>query len=121
MKSNSIRESEFSTIIQTSNLTTYKPPKFPLNRTYRTRKDTKIKCYKLVAAPTLTYGSGNWDLSRSERREAETAEMFFVRRVPVYTPTKHILNKTKRSALQIYCSEERIKYYTIKTNGIVTS
>jgi hypothetical protein len=56
-----------------------------------------------MAAPTLMYGSGNWDPSRYERRETETAEMPFVKRVPVYRThtqydkTQFITNKFFRT------------------------
>jgi hypothetical protein len=34
----------------------------------KTRQDTQIKFYKVLASPLLMYGSRNWALKRSERR-----------------------------------------------------
>jgi hypothetical protein len=43
----------------------------------KTRKDTYIEYYKVIAAPTVMYRSENWVLNRSERKKIEAAEMCF--------------------------------------------
>ena len=39
-----------------------------------------------MAVPVLMYGSENWSLNRSEKREIEAAEMRFLRSMAGYTP-----------------------------------
>jgi hypothetical protein len=45
----------------------------------KTRKDTQLKFYKVMAVPVLLYGCENWTLNRVDRRNIETAEMKFLR------------------------------------------
>jgi hypothetical protein len=46
---------------------------------------TQIKFYKVMAVPVLMYGSENWSLNRSDKREIEAAEMIFLRPMAEYT------------------------------------
>jgi hypothetical protein len=54
-----------------------------IKRTLRnkTRKDTMLKYYKVMAVPMLMYGSENWTMNRADRRRIEAAEMKFLRYV----------------------------------------
>jgi hypothetical protein len=54
-----------------------------IKRTLRnkTRKDTMLKVYKVMAVPMLMYGSENWSKSGADRRTVEAAEMKFLRYV----------------------------------------
>ena len=81
-----------------------------IHRTLRnkTRKDTMIRFYKVLAVPLLTYGSENWVLNRTAKRRIETAEMRFLRRIPGYTLRDHIPNHKIREELDIYKLEEKI-------------
>ena len=45
----------------------------------KTQLSTQIKLYKEMAVPVLMYGSENWILNRSDKREIEAAEMRFLR------------------------------------------
>ena len=38
---------------------------------------TQIKFYKVMEVPVLMYGSENWALNRSDKREIEAAEVRF--------------------------------------------
>jgi hypothetical protein len=75
------------------------------------KKTKKIRFYKITAAPVLMCGSENWALSRSERREIETAQMSFLRRVSGYVLTDLLRSMIIRNALQVYALEGTIKEY----------
>ena len=74
----------------------------------RTRQDTMMRFYKVLAVPLLTYGSENWALNRSGRRRIETAETRFLRRVSGHTLRDHIRNTTIREELHIYDLNDKI-------------
>jgi hypothetical protein len=76
--------------------------------TNKTRKDTQLKFYKVMAVPVL-YGCENWALNRVDRRKIETAEMKFLRRVAVYTLRDEVRNTAIREELQIFNVGERIQ------------
>jgi hypothetical protein len=46
---------------------------------HKTRKDTLLKFYKVMAVPVLLYGYENWALNRVDRRKTETGEMKLLR------------------------------------------
>ena len=50
-----------------------------------TRLSTQIKFYKVMAVHVLMYGSENWSLCRSDKREIKAAEMRFLRPIAGYT------------------------------------
>lgn len=81
-----------------------------IQRTLRnkTRKDTIIKFYKVLAVPLLLYGSENWVLNRSVKRKIETSEMQFLRRISGYTLQDHIYNMQIREELNVYKLEDKI-------------
>jgi hypothetical protein len=43
--------------------------------TNKTRKDTRIKFYKVMAVPSLLCGCETWKLKRSDKRKIERAEI----------------------------------------------
>jgi len=45
----------------------------------KTRTDTQIKFYKVVARPTLLYGSEAWVTTKRDMTRLEAAEMRFLR------------------------------------------
>jgi hypothetical protein len=59
----------------------------------------------------LKYGREKWALNRSERRNIETAETRFIRRIHVHACADHVRSTTICNALQIYAPEERIHGY----------
>jgi hypothetical protein len=56
-------------------------------------KYTRIKIYKILARPTLAYGSGSWTIRSNDRKRLISAEMQFVRRTLGYTPFDHKRNE----------------------------
>ena len=51
----------------------------------KTQLSTQIKFYKVMAVLVLMYGSENWSLNRSEKKEIEAAKMRFLRPMAGYT------------------------------------
>jgi hypothetical protein len=74
----------------------------------KTRKDTQLKFYKVMAVSVL-YGCKNWALNREDRRKTETAEIKFLRRVAGYTFRDEVINTIIREELQIFNIGERIQ------------
>jgi hypothetical protein len=70
--------------------------------TNKTRKDTQLKFYKLMAVPTLLHECNTWVLNRSDKRKIEKVEMRFLRHDTGYTRRDEISNLTIRSELQIF-------------------
>ncbi|PSN38586.1 hypothetical protein C0J52_26011 [Blattella germanica] len=83
------------------------PSATPRTLRNKTRKDTMMRFYMVLAVPLLTYGSENWALNRSGRRRIE-AEMRFLRRVSGHTLWDHIRNTTIREELHIYDLNDKI-------------
>jgi hypothetical protein len=79
------------------------------NSNKQTRKDTQPKFYKVMAVPVLLYGCENWALNRVDRRNIETAETKFLRRVAGFTVRDEVRNTTTREELQIFNIGERIQ------------
>ena len=51
----------------------------------KTRTDAQMKFYKVVARPTLQYGSETWVTTKRDMTRLEAAEMCFLRSVTGYT------------------------------------
>jgi hypothetical protein len=51
----------------------------------KTRTDTQMKLYKVVARPSLLYGSETWVTTKRDMTSPEAAEMRFLRSVTGYT------------------------------------
>jgi hypothetical protein len=62
----------------------------------KTRKDTQLKFYKVMAVPVLLYGCENWALNRVDRRKIETTEMKSLRRVAGFTLRDEVRNSAIR-------------------------
>jgi nitrate reductase alpha subunit len=56
----------------------------------KTRTDTQMKYYKVVAIPSLLYGSETWVSTKRAMTRLEAAEMSFVRCVTGYTGLDNI-------------------------------
>lgn len=83
-----------------------------INRSLKnTRKETKIKFYKVMAAPMLLYGSEFWTLTKKEERRIEAAEMRFLRSVAGYTLLDKKRSDDIRRELNIFKLIDRIKQY----------
>ena len=67
----------------------------------KTRTDTQMKFYKVVARPTLLYGSETWVTTTRDMTRLEAAEMRFLRNVKGYTRLDKIKSDVIRKELQI--------------------
>jgi len=65
------------------------------------RKDTQIKFYKVVARPSLLYGSKTWVTTKRDMTHLEIAEMRFLRSVKGYTRLDKIRSEVIRIELEI--------------------
>jgi hypothetical protein len=78
----------------------------------KTRKDTQMKFYVVVARPTLLYGSETWVTTKWDMTCLEAAEMFFVRSVKGYTRLHKIWSEVVRKELEIPGIQDvRFKYW----------
>lgn len=64
-------------------------------------KNTKIKIYKTIYLPTLTYGCESWVLSDRQKSKLQATEMKFLRRVENITKLDRIKNEDIRDRLQV--------------------
>ena len=67
----------------------------------KTRTDTQMKFYKVVARPTLLYGSETWVTTTRDITRLEAAEMRFLRSVKGYTRLDKIRSEVIRKELEI--------------------
>jgi nitrate reductase alpha subunit len=67
----------------------------------KTRTDTQMKFYKVVARPSLLYGSETWVTMKRDMTRLEVAEMRFLRSVPGYTRLDKIRSVVIRKELEI--------------------
>ena len=63
--------------------------------------DTQTKFYKVVARPTLLYGSETWVITKRDMTRLEAAEMRFLRNVKGYTRLDKIRKEVIRKELKI--------------------
>jgi hypothetical protein len=77
----------------------------------RIRTDTQIKFYKVVARPTLLYGSEKWVTTKRDMTRLEAAEMRLLRSVKGYTRPDKIRSEVIRKELEISGIQDvRAKY-----------
>ena len=75
------------------------------------RTDTQMKFYKVVARPSLLYGSETWVTTKRDMTRLEAAEMRFLRSVTVYTRLDKIRSEVIRKELEISGIQDvRLKY-----------
>ena len=67
----------------------------------KTRTDTQIKFYKVIARPSLLYGSETWVTTKRDMTRLEAAEMRFLRSVKGYTRLDKIRSEVIRKELEI--------------------
>jgi len=65
------------------------------------RTDNQIKFYKVVARPTLLYGSETWVTAKRDMTRLEAAEMRFLRSVKGYTRLDKIRSEVISKELEI--------------------
>ena len=74
-------------------------------------KGTRLKFYKVMALPTLLYGSENWTVTKGQASRIQAAEMRFLRHVAGYTLRDHRRNTDIRQELSIVSILDRIAKY----------
>ena len=75
------------------------------------RTDTEMKFYKVVARPSLLYGSETWLTTKRDMTGLEAAEMRFLRSATGYTWLDKIRSEVVRKELEISgIQNERLKY-----------
>jgi hypothetical protein len=62
---------------------------------------TRIRIYKTLARPVLSYGSEAWTIRRTDERRSISAEMRFLRRTAGYTRWDHKRNEDILTELQM--------------------
>jgi len=83
----------------------------------KTRTDTQMKFYNVVARPALFYGSETWANTKRNMTRLEAAEMRFLRSVKRYTRLDKIRREIIRNELEIPGIQDvRTKY---KQNWII--
>lgn len=80
----------------------------------KTRKETILKFYKVLAVPSLLYGSECWTLTENQKHKIEVSEMRFLRSVAGYRRTDRQYNETIRDELNIFNLNNKIKEYQEK-------
>lgn len=75
----------------------------------KTTRETKMKFYKVMASPLLTYGSESWTMRKRDKQKIQSAEMKFLRRTKGCTLRDQIRNSDIRADLKIYSMTERIE------------
>ena len=78
-------------------------------------KGTRLKFYKVMALPTLLYGSENWTFMKGQASRIQAAEMRFLRHVAGYRPTLHDHRKNTdiRQELSIMSIFDRIGQFRL--------
>ena len=80
----------------------------------KTRKETKLKFYKVMATPTFLYRSESWINNTSERCKIQASEMKFLQSIKKCTRLDHLTNDSIRSDLKIYNINLKIIDYQYK-------
>jgi hypothetical protein len=74
-------------------------------------RHTRIRFYKTIARPVLSYGSEAWTIRRTDERRLISAEMSFLRRTAGYTRRDHKRNEDILTELQMSQITELIYQY----------
>ena len=77
-----------------------------------------MKCYKVVARPSLLYGSETWVTTKRDMTGQDAAEMRFLRSVRGYTRLDKIRSEIIRKELEISGIQDGRLKYEYKQNWI---
>lgn len=80
----------------------------------RTRKETQLKFYKVMAIPVLLYGSETWTLKSQDLNRIQVSEMRHLRSIKGYTIMDKIRNEDIREDLGVFSLCDRVKEYRTK-------
>ena len=76
-------------------------------------KGTRLKFYKVMAFPTLLYGSENWTLTKGQASHIQAVAKRFLRHIAGYTLHDHKRNMDIRQELNIISTINRIPQYRL--------
>jgi hypothetical protein len=65
----------------------------------KTRKETNLKFYKVMAIPVLLYGYETWTLKKTDRNRIQAAEIKYLRTVTGCCKIYQLRNMEKRNEL----------------------
>jgi hypothetical protein len=80
----------------------------------KTRKGTQVKLYKIMAVPTLLYGSEAWTTRRADFQKIQTSEMKFLRAVGGCNLLDKKRSEEIRKELLVKELNEQIQQYRIQ-------
>lgn len=75
----------------------------------KTRRETQLKMYKVMAVPVLLYGSESWVLTRKKSSNIQASEMRFLRAVKGCSLLDQLRNENIRNDLNIFSIVDKIK------------
>jgi hypothetical protein len=75
---------------------------------------TRLKLYKILALPTLLYGSEIWTIKQCDKNRLRTAEMKYLRRTKRYTLLNHKRNEEILEELHVTPLEDKLRTYRHK-------
>jgi hypothetical protein len=84
------------------------------NTKEKTRKETNLKFYKIIAVTVLLYGSETWTLRKRDWNRIQAAEIKYLRTVKGCTRLDQIRNEDIRNELGISPLNEKIIEYRNK-------
>jgi hypothetical protein len=84
------------------------------NTKEKTRKETNLKFYKIMAVPVLLYGSETWTQRKRDWNRIQAAEMKCLRTVKGCTRLDQVRNEDIRKELGIFPLSENIIEYRNK-------
>jgi hypothetical protein len=80
----------------------------------KTRKETNLKFYKIIAVPVLLYGSETWTLRKRDWNRIQATEKKYLRTVKGCTRLNQIRNEDMRNELGISPLSEKLTEYRNK-------
>ena len=80
----------------------------------KTRKETQLKFYRVMATPVLLYGSETWTLGSRDLSRIQATEMRHLRPIKGCTILDKIRNEDIRKELKIFNLCDRIQEYRTK-------
>jgi Reverse transcriptase (RNA-dependent DNA polymerase)/Endonuclease-reverse transcriptase len=83
-------------------------------------RNTKLKVYKAIFCPILTYGSESWILTQNIKSRLQATEMKYLRRVKGITRRDRVRNEAVREELNVEPIMTKIKIQQLKWFGHLT-
>ncbi|PSN45800.1 hypothetical protein C0J52_10758 [Blattella germanica] len=97
-----------------NNITKYTKITGVLNKFFKpsqVQRHTRLKMYKTLARPVLTYGSEEWTIKKTNEKRLTAAEMRFKRRTAGCSLLEHRRNAEILEEVKIYLITEYVQHY----------